>query len=211
MTHPWHLHATAALLSLHAALTHLAAAQERVARVRWRLTDGVQAWRPNSVLVAGGGGIANDGGLLAAASRDNPAAPEAAYLASLAERALEGVDGARWLIFAAIRQMPHDWDSTRQAISLVDPGTARAMLAWLRPPDDAVRKALHLDRDEAPILPANPECPNCTVRLLRLRPASGMVVCTAGCRCRGDGCPCGMLVREQGVPHIWLGRPKEAL
>ncbi|MDG4832407.1 hypothetical protein O7627_24310 [Solwaraspora sp. WMMD1047] len=52
------------------------------------------------------------------------------------------------------------------------------------------------------------DCPGCGVRLLQLHDAGPRdhwtVTCGAGCTCTGDGCPCQMPIRAQGVTHIWL-------
>ena len=194
-SHPWALLAIAELESLGRSWTSLAAARVRVARQAQALDDGLKAWRPNPQQVSGGGPSSSVEARTAAGA-------ELDYLHGLEGRASEAVDQCRWLVLDALKTLPESWETTRRAFGRLRASEARSCIAWLKPPDAAIRKALQLGED-LDIAAGNPDCPVCTVRLIRVRPASGLIVCTAGCRCAGDACVCGMLVKERGAPHIW--------
>jgi hypothetical protein len=90
----------------------------------------------------------------------------------------------------------------------VDPDAAAAAGRSLDRRDAAARVALRVDRTRER-LRGNPPCPGCGERLLRVEsacpPAARVVVCTAGCQCTGQQtCPCGMPVRTEWAPHVWL-------
>lgn len=191
---PWALLAIAELDALHTAWNHLAAARVRVARQALVVDDGLKAWRPNPQQVSGSGSGSGESRSAAGSELD--------YLIGLEARASEAVDQCRWLVLDALKTLPPDWDATRTLFARLRPPEARSCIAWLTPADTAIRRALYLPDDERPV-PGNPDCPVCTVRLIRVRPASGLIVCTAGCRCAGEACVCGMLVKERGAPHIW--------
>lgn len=208
MTHPYVLHATAALWSLAAAWPLLQHAGHTVGTAYADDHGYVQAWRPN----AGRGTttLARDTKLATAAITDGPVA----LYRALEERGRDAITQTRWLLASAGHGRPATWPGLASGINAADPATARDIGRWLWPADDAIRAGLHLPQDHVHI-PWNPACPACGVRLLRAHiaapdPSVWTVVCLAGCRCLGDGCPCGMLVQERGVPHIWLGPPKEA-
>lgn len=192
--HPWALLATADLDALGRSWALLVDARIRVARVVLAADDGVKAWRPNPQPVSGTGAGTADPEPAAAAELD--------YLHALEARASEAVDQTRWIALDALGEVPDSWTGTRTALARLNANQARSCIAWLKPADAAIRRALQLVDDVTPAR-GNPECPACTVRLMRVRAASRLIVCTAGCRCQGDTCPCGMPVRDRGAPHIW--------
>lgn len=195
--HPWALLTTADLAALRTAWAHLAAARQRVAATSSSI---VQAWRP-TIIVTGGAGPTST-----PPARGNTTAAEDAYLRGLEDQAANAVDQTRWIVLDAVGELPADWDTTQALIGGLRGSHARAALAWITPVNARIRKALQLDDDQTPIR-GNPECPHCTVRLLRTRTASGLIQCTAGCRCIGDPCTCRMPVRERGAPHLWQTPP----
>lgn len=201
MTHPWALTAIADLDALKASWTALAAARVRVAHIALEEAAPVQAWRPR-VQVSGGGGPSETPTVV----EGGAAYAELAYIQDLEGRASHAVDQTRWIILDALGILPESWDTTRTLYAHLPANAARSCTAWLRPPDQTIRKALHLG-DDLTLAPGNPDCPVCTVRLIRQRPASGLIVCDAGCRCTGDTCPCRMPVRDRGAPHIWTELP----
>lgn len=200
LPHPWALLAIADLAALHTAWEHLTAARVRVARTAIEEAAPVQAWRPK-IQVSGGGGPSTVDSITSTA-----AAAELDYLHRLEAEASNAVDQARWIALEAFGEVPGSWDTTTAAIGCLDGPHARAALAWITPVNARIRKALHLGDDQA-LIPGNPECPYCTVRLMRTRTASGLVQCTADCRCLGDPCGCRMPVRDRGAPHLWERTP----
>ncbi|MGI5144808.1 hypothetical protein ACQEVC_45575 [Plantactinospora sp. CA-294935] len=90
----------------------------------------------------------------------------------------------------------------------LQPGTTEQLRRWLVDHDARIRTALGLGPDEQ-VLPGA-ECPACGRRPMTActaapDPADWTVVCTAGCRCAGQGCGCAMLVQVEGAVHIWPG------
>ncbi len=95
----------------------------------------------------------------------------------------------------------------RAAIGVMRPAVAARTGEALEHLDGKIRRRLGILPDLAPV-PGNPPCPSCRLQMLRVQtsapnPGDWTVICTAGCTCRGPECPCGMPVRESGVPHIW--------
>lgn len=87
----------------------------------------------------------------------------------------------------------------------LQPGTAAVVGKHLVDEDRWVRDVVRLDPRGRDL--DGSECPSCGIRPLRVHtaapdPADWTVVC-GGCVCAGQGCRCGMLVRVEGVTHIW--------
>lgn len=206
MTHPHQLHATANLWALRRSWPHLQRAQAAAVAADAESGDAgtLQAWRAGSGRMA----ASYDGILTAVLNR--PAAATATHYGRIMERAREHVFQAYWL---AVSDLGRGLDGHGQlarvaaAIAHVRPATARDIAAELAVADMAIRRALQLLPDQWP-LPTSPPCPCCGMRMLRVQvanpdSAAWTVVCTAGCRCVGEACRCGMIVQEQGVAHIW--------
>jgi hypothetical protein len=193
LTSPYNLHAIAALWSLAQAWPMLLTA-------RTHAYTTIQAWRP-IIQVSGGAGPSSRP---PSSDLDHS---RASYLDQLYEDGLWSLQQGRWLLLSAGLGCPTTWDGYAKLIGLAPWRTAMDIRLWLASTDDAIRRGLGLLPDLW-TLPANPACPHCGVRLLRVQrsapdSADWTIVCTAGCRCRGVGCPCGMLERVEGVGHIW--------
>lgn len=203
MTHPHHLHATAAAWSLHAALARLAQLADDEARAitaeRLAPADGLQAWRP--VIGRSFGSHADPAGsaALTRLADEPPINPSA----ELAERAMGTL---AWLADQLHTPIGSDPLARLQAaIPTLQPGTAATLCRWMAEADARIRTTLGLDPDE--ILLTGAACPSCGIRQLHLQTAAPTaehtVVCAAGCRCVGTSCTCGMAIRIEGVAHIW--------
>lgn len=205
MTHPHVLHATTALWSLRRSWPQLERAQKAAEAAAAETQDHgtLQAWRPGS----GHSGGPHDP--LLAAVLDPPESRTVAWLADLAERVRQHAEQARWLALSNLRRQPDGNSLLGQihtALSHVDPLTARDIAQELGAADRAIRRALRIPPQEWPIW--TPACPVCGLRQLHVQTAAPdssewTVICRGGCRCLGDGCPCGMPIRERGVVHIW--------
>jgi hypothetical protein len=201
-THPHVLHATAALWSLRRSWALLrTAAQDHADADGYSLPS---AWHPGSRSSGAGDGFAT--AVLTATSTSS-------HYTRLTEQVTEQAAQARWLVVSALRDRAHTGPSlavVAAGLPHVDPATAGDISRHLGQADTAIRRTLRIQPDHWP-LPGNPPCPLCGVRLLRVQvspsdSADWTVVCTAGCRCRGDRCPCGMAITAQGVRHIWGAR-----
>ncbi|MEV2236685.1 hypothetical protein [Micromonospora sp. NPDC049891] len=131
----------------------------------------------------------------------------------LAEQVREHVDNARWLATSALRHTGMPIGPALAALTNVidhlDPATAHDVSHHIHQADTAIRRALRLGDDWWP-LPGNPKCPGCGTRMLRARTsnpnrAAWPIICTAGCRCTGNTCPCPAVTKFRGTPHIWPG------
>lgn len=196
MTNPYVLHATAALWSLAQAWPLLLSARDHA----YEAGTTIQAWRPIIQVTGGAGPASRPPGL----GGDNS---HAAYLDRLYVDGLWSLQQGRFLLASAGLRQPATWAEYAGQIGRCDWRTAMDIKLWLASTDEVIRKALQLQPDLW-TLPTNPPCPCCSVRLLRVHraapdSAAWTVICSAGCRCSGDGCPCGMLVPVQGVGHIW--------
>lgn len=203
-TNPYVLHATAALWSLAQAWPLLLSARQHALAAA---TDRsyIQAWRPTAGRMGSAGGVFDEA-LFAAANNDTDGGTRW-YYERLYQDGLWSLQQGRFLLASAGLRQPATWAEYAGQIGRCDWRTAMDIKLWLASTDQVIRKALQLTPDLW-TLPANPPCPSCGVRLMRVQrsapdSAAWTVVCTAGCRCRGDGCPCGMLERVQGVGHIW--------
>lgn len=202
MTHPSNLHALAHCWSLRRAWAAL--------RDTNTPDDGdagtLRSWRPGTGGNTGGHGDPLGDAVVATVTQGT-------RHTQTAEIVREDVDQARWLATSALRHQgapvgPALTMLTRVIVDL-DPATAHEVGRYLHHADTTARRALRLDVDHLP-LPGNPPCPACGVRMLRARRSNPdtdawPVICAAGCRCTGQGCPCGMGVRVRGVDHIWPG------
>jgi hypothetical protein len=109
-------------------------------------------------------------------------------------------------LFAVTRDARWTWMVT--VLPVTRPGIAEAVGITLADADARVRAVCGIEPDRI-ALPLAPECPACGVRRLRVQnsapnSARWTVVCaSAGCRCTGTDCACGMDVRVRGVGHIW--------
>ncbi|MBM0203248.1 hypothetical protein JNW90_09090 [Micromonospora sp. STR1s_5] len=206
MTHPHHLHATAAALSLGAARGRLATlATEEAAQIA------AEALEVPSVLrsTVYGGRHASGGhsdptvGILAVADRPQ----RRNRWAEMAQR----LDGKlRWLAdqIPGPAMTDPSWDPLDRLILTVpflQPGTARDVTRHLLDEETWVREAIRRPRPTE-LLPGV-ACPHCGERQLMVQTAGPVdawtVVCATGRLCTGQGCGCGMPGAVEGVAHIW--------
>ncbi|MBM0275344.1 hypothetical protein [Micromonospora tarensis] len=203
MTHPHHLHATAAAWSLQAARGRLADyAADEAAHIA------AEALEVPSVLrsTVYGGRHASGGhsdptvGMLAVADRPD----RRNRWAEMAERCTGKLC---WLV----GQLPGTIDTADpiavilSRIPQLQPGTARTVAQHLADEDAWVRQALGVRPDRAHL--DGVDCPHCGERQLVVQTAGPVdawtVVCATGRPCTGQGCPCGMPGAVEGVAHIW--------
>lgn len=200
MQHPIHLHARAAIWSLHLARTTLASYVHREAATD---DDGVLAaaptlrsplWGTRHVLGDHGDPV---GTVVLVAEPQ-----EAATWADL-DRRLTG--RLTWLADqVGADPGPDPLARLQTALPRLQPGTVAVIVRHLQDEDRWVRAALRLDPPGE--LLAGTECPVCGARPLRLLPTGrhhGVVVCGARCRCAGQGCRCRMPVVVEGAAHVW--------
>lgn len=197
--HPWTLHATTALWSVRRST---AALHQCIASAALDAADGLHGQTYGSRHAVGGHGDGITTGLAQLG--------QAAHWRHVDARAREHITQACWLARSDTGQ-PRDGRDLHaylaDALPAANPATARDIADHLTAADAAIRRTLRVGPDHWP-LPANPPCPTCGVRMLRAvtsAPASRdwTVVCTAGCRCAGNDCPCGMDQPTDRVPHIW--------
>lgn len=201
MQHPIHLHATAAIWSLHIARTTLSSHVHHEATHHG--SEGPLAAAPllRSPLWGTRHALGDHGDPVATVLLTNDEPQEATW-ANLAHRL------ARRLAWLADQTGadpgPDPLARIRTALPRLQPGTVAIVVRHLQDEDRWIRGALRLD-PAGELLPGT-ECPVCGARPLRLLPTgrhSGVVVCGDGCRCIGQGCRCRMPVQVKGVAHIW--------
>jgi hypothetical protein len=151
-------------------------------------------------------------------------APVRAELLDAPALAMDAVVDAAWILASHLRRRPllvygyawrhasqsSEWGAAhlylRTAMQFAAPAVAGEICGLLEGADCAVRSALRIARDRRQV-PGNPPCPCCGQRLLRIDTApprpEWTVTCTAGCRCTGEGCPCGMPAQVEQAPHVW--------
>jgi hypothetical protein len=201
MTHPHRLHAAAAAWSLHTARLALAAHAEREAT-------------HNATSLLDAAGVLHSpvwGGRHASGDHGDPTG--ALLLAPVRTRDTRWAD----LVDRLDRRLTWIADQVRPstgldpivrilaAVQTAQPGTAAGIARHLADEDAWIRIALVLPPGRQ-LIPGV-DCPACQVRQLYVQTAAPVdaqtVICSAGCLCTGDGCPCGMAVQVVGVAHIW--------
>ncbi|WP_025620787.1 hypothetical protein [Salinispora cortesiana] len=200
---PHHLHATAAAWSLNAALAQLEA--RATAEARAIAAEQAAAVEPISSptwgrrhALGGHGDPTSDAILTATAGplRRN--------------RYAETQTGIISQLDAVARHLPghgvaDPLQRIRQHIPAMQPGTAAALTALLRKLDGRARRVLRVGPDRDPL--RGVACPACHCRHMHVQTSGPQyawtVVCSAGCRCVGQGCGCGMPGAVEGVAHIW--------
>lgn len=205
MTHPYQLHATAALWSLRVARRRLHDRASRYGTLGPSL-DAADTLRSPRYGTRGGTGGHSDpvaSALLTAVTRTG-----ADRLEQLADRANGTLT---WLAQRLHATGPGDpLGRLLDAVPTLSPSTAADLARWVAERDEHIRQALDL----APALDALPgrACPSCGIRQLYLQtsaPAGQQtMICAAGCTCAGTGCTCGMPVKAAGVTHIWLAQTR---
>ena len=195
MTHPHQLHALAAAWSLHHALTVL----EEWAR-DWGDTTTTDVSIPSQVFgrrtALGGHGDPTAAAALGAWAPGTPN-PHAALLGDM----MRELDALAAHLPGAPGQDP--LARIRARIPAMRPHVAARTRHALQHLDGKVRDRLNLGPD---LTHVPGECPACHARgvlYAHTTDPARPIVCGAGCRCAGDGCPCGMPVRAEGVEHIW--------
>lgn len=200
--HPLLLTFRASSWSLNASRAHLhERAREEADTISAELANATEDGLRSAVMgVRGGGGHGDpvSGVALAGISRE----PRPNRYALLADSVT-----ATLLWLADTLHTPAGGDPlTRLNAAQLRPATAATVTRWLDDSDRRIRDTLNL----APhlwALPGAPECPSCRLATLFVQTAAPSelwtVVCRSGCVCSGEGCPCGMPVREEGVGHIW--------
>ncbi|MFI6333250.1 hypothetical protein ACIBBG_33985 [Micromonospora chersina] len=194
--HPHPLHALAAAASLTRALEALEAAARGWADADHTLTREVSI--PSQVFgrrtSLGGHGDPTADLALGAWAPGNPN-PHAAFLGSM----MRELDDLVVHVRGAPGQDP--LGRLRQAIPGMSPRVAGRLAEALTHLDGTVRERIGLPPD---LTPVSGQCPACRSRGVLYVTTGRLLVCRAtGCTCAGDGCPCSMPVRVEGVGHIW--------
>lgn len=195
VTHPAHLHATAALWSLTRALQQLTVAAHAHDQAAADADLGtLQAWRPGTA----GHGSGHGDTLLEAITRHTGRN-------EYRERFARTMDTAAWIA----QKLLGDGDPLvrlRYAVPTMTPLAADNTRRWIQDEDTAVRRLLGEPDDHQPL--PGVACPACDQRTLHLRtsapPAEQVIECAGRlCVCIGQKCGCGMTVPAAGVGHIW--------
>lgn len=199
---PQSLHAIADSWSLTAAWPALVEAAGRAHGACGGDRGTVQAWRPRT-----GPRHAGRSDRILDAVVDGQGATDNLYAARLRQSG----QTVAWVAAAVVPSSPvgalEALCALRSALVIARPAIALNVALWVGAEDRAVRQVLGEPNDLVP-LPGFP-CPACELRgCLAIRGSNPEltarpVVCTARCTCRGDGCPCGMGVTADGLPHIW--------
>jgi len=202
MTHPHVLHA---LIAAH----HLAQARTRLSQaIDWEIrlqaqdrlaltaSANIQAWRPT--IGRASGGHADPTG---DAIRSTTLAPvEPGHLRRFQAHVDRRLD---WITHGL---------SLRKVTALLPrlgPAGAERLTGWLAGLDAEIRAELELGPAREELL-AGAACPACSTRLLHaqaLVPGRPVVCRWVGCRCAGEGCPCGMTAPVAGLVHVWAALP----
>jgi hypothetical protein len=199
--HPHHLHAAAALWSLVASREQLRQAAVAEAQFRGVVQDDAGVRSPTYGTRGAGGHSDPVPDFLFARVRPNRAA-------QLAERI---TDTLAWLAGELCTNEPTNARSLalvriQSTLPTLQPATAANLHRWLAEADQQIRTHLGLAPDRQP-LPGT-ACPSCAVRQVYVQTsapnrARWTIICAAGCTCAGETCTCGMLMRAEGVHHIW--------
>lgn len=210
MTHPYRLHASAALASVRAAWPRLTTARDAAQQAAADPDRG--ALRSVAVGSRGGSGLSDH---IGAAIANALATREADRWCRVVDEVAQHLADAHWLVASdalgpsgTIATAPRQpWVSIESGIPVVTAFTAGDVWRELADADRVARRALRIGPDHL-TLPDAPDCPGCGTRLLRVWHSDSdssrwPVVCLGGCRCAGDGCGCGMDEPVRGVPHIW--------
>lgn len=200
MMSPHHLHAVSAAWSLAAARGRLAELARLEAASNGRaLLDAAPCLRSTSAYgtrhSTGGHG---DPTVSTLTARPIPAT----WWSDLTHRLDQRV---RW---TADRIAPGPGDPLTRLITRIPamlPATAAVVARHLADEDTWVRAAIALPPAQHPLIGIG--CPSCGQRSLHVQSAGPQeawtVVCTAGCVCTGQGCPCDMPGAVEGAQHIW--------
>lgn len=200
-TYPQRLHALANLWSLRAIWPHLAQAAHNAQNAQGVDRGTVQAWRPGSGVHSGRTGDQ----ILDAILRNDDANTN-----PYADRLQRATQTVLWLAAKLLPpDVPNVAEALRELTAAVDdlrPAQAIDLALWTGAEDRAIRQLLRERPDHEPL--SGLRCPYCdTAGALAIRssppPLERPTICTAGCTCDGEGCPCGMDNPTEGVPHIW--------
>jgi hypothetical protein len=204
VSHPHQLHATAALWSLRRSWPLL---RHAAATAAVEAADGLHSTTYGSRYSPG----THSGGPLDAILAD---VARQQYWTNLTDQVRDKVTQACWLVRSAlpdrrgVRGPYGPFPYLAAALPHVDPATARDITGYLADADRTIRRALQLGDHREPL--PGVDCPACSTRMLQVNTAAPnqaawTVTCAAGCRCRGDACPCTTVGGQPaaGVRHIW--------
>ena len=205
VTHPHVLWCRAAAWSLNSAMGALwAAAEEEAKAIAAELAEGASDGLRSTVYGARGGSGGHGDPAATAALHGVTPYPRPNRFAQLHASI---TDTLGWLANTLTApERPEPLGRLMALLPHLQPGTAATVTRWLEENDRRARDTTGL-RPHLWALPGAPECPRCGQRALYVQTAAPSpdwtVICRTGCVCTGQGCPCRMPVRVEGVAHIW--------